>query len=280
MRGYKSRLAVGAAVKLRTRDLTPPHSIHSKSLTPVDMLRRIRLMRKRISRTATLSLTILFAAVSITLPSFAQSPAAETKPAEAPALSTAEANTAAAETKKTAQPPDAEMMKQMMELAKLNDNHKLLAGMVGNWSYTVKMWMDPASKPSESTGTAVLKSVMDGRYVSGDYSGKFKMPGADGKMKEMNFKGMSLDGYDNVKQKFVSGWVDNMGTGIMLSEGAYDAATKTFTFNGEYEAMPGMKSKVREVIKIADKDHHSMEYYEDRGQGEMKSMEINYSRKK
>jgi hypothetical protein len=37
---------------------------------------------------------------------------------------------------------------------------------------------------------------------------------------------------------------------------------------------------VREVIKLTDKDHMAMEYYEDRGQGEMKSMEINYKRGK
>jgi Protein of unknown function (DUF1579) len=248
-------------------------------------------MRKRICRTATLSLTILFAVASVTSSSFAQttSPAPKTKAtglfpstAKSPAaasLSTATADTAPAEVKKTALPSDAEMAK-MMELSKLNDNHKLLGDMVGTWSYTVKMWMDPNSKPTESTGTAVRKAVMEGRFVTGDYSGKFKMPGADGKIMDMNFKGMSLDGYDNVKQKFVSAWVDNMGTGVMLSDGTYDASTKTFTYTGEYEAMPGMKSKVREVIKITDKNHHSMEYYEDRGQGEMKSMEINYTRKK
>jgi hypothetical protein len=183
-------------------------------------------------------------------------------------------------TTSTSTTPSADEMKQMMELAKLNDNHKLLASMAGTWSYTVKMWMDPKGKPTESTGTAVRKAVMDGRYVSGDYSGKFKMPGADGKMTEMNFQGMSMDGYDNVKKKFVSGWVDNMGTGIMMMEGTYDAATKAFTFTGEYEMMPGMKEKVREVIKMADKDRMSMEYYEDRGQGETKTMEINYTRKK
>jgi uncharacterized protein DUF1579 len=168
----------------------------------------------------------------------------------------------------------------MMEMAKLNENHKLLASMAGTWSYTVKMWMDPKGTPTESTGTAVRKSVMDGRYLTGDYSGKFKMPGADGKMTEMNFKGMSMDAYDNVKKKFVSGWVDNMGTGIMITEGTYDAAAKTITYDGEFEMMPGMKSKVREVIKLTDKDHMTMEYYEDRGQGENKSMEINYKRGK
>lgn len=170
-------------------------------------------------------------------------------------------------------------MKKMMELSKLNDNHKVLAATAGNFSYVVKMWMDPSGKPSESTGTAARKAIMDGRYVTGDYTGSFKMPDADGKMKDMAFHGISLDGYDNVKQKFVSSWIDNMGTGIMMMEGTYDAATKTFTYTGEYEAMPGMRSKVREVIKTTDKGM-TMEYYEDRGQGEMKSMEITYTRKK
>ena len=176
--------------------------------------------------------------------------------------------------------PSAEEMKQMMEMAKLNENHKLLATTAGTWSYTVKMYMDPSGKPTESTGTAKREAIMDGRYVSGDYTGKFKMPGADGKMQEMNFHGMSMDGYDNVKKKFVSGWVDNMGTGIMTMDGTYDAATKTFTYTGEFEMMPGTKEKVRQLIKMTDATHMTMEYYEDRGQGETKTMEIDYTKKK
>jgi hypothetical protein len=44
--------------------------------------------------------------------------------------------------------------------------------------------------------------------------------------------------------------------------------------------MPGMKQKVREVIKIVDNNHHTFEWYEDRGGQEVKTMEINYTRKK
>jgi Protein of unknown function (DUF1579) len=230
-------------------------------------------------RPITLSLTTLFAIASVAI---AQTPSAAPKapPAMSPATTTT-TTTAPATTTSTSAAPSAEEMKQMMEMAKLNDNHKLLASTAGTWSYTVKTWMDPkATKPTESTGTATRKSIMDGRYVSGEYSGKFKMPGADGKMMEMNFIGMSMDGYDNVKKKFVSGWVDNMGTGIMTMDGTYDAATKTFTYTGEYEMMPGMKEKVRQLIKMTDATHMSMEYYEDRGQGEAKTMEINYTRKK
>jgi hypothetical protein len=176
--------------------------------------------------------------------------------------------------------PTAEEMKQMMEMANLNENHKLLASTAGNWSYVVKMWMDPSGKPTESTGTATRKAIMDGRYVSGDYTGKFKMPGADGKMKDMDFHGMSMDGYDNVKKKFVSGWIDNMGTGIMTMEGTYDAASKSITYTGEAEMMPGVKEKFRQIMKLTDASHMSLEYYEDRGQGEAKTMEITYTKKK
>jgi hypothetical protein len=220
-----------------------------------------------------ISLTILFCSTLAITPSFAQeptnSPAAATSPAAAP----------------SGQPTAEDMQKmmtQMMELSKLNENHKLLADLVGTWGYTVKMWMnpDPNAKPEESKGTAVRKSMMDGRFFVVDVTGKMEMPGADGKKKEMTFKGMGIDGYDNVKKKFVGTWMDNMGTGVMMSEGDYDPATKTFTYASEYEAIPGMKTKIREVVKVVDKNHHTFEWYEDRGGKEVKTMEISYTRKK
>jgi hypothetical protein len=249
-------------------------------------------MKKRIVRPATLSLSVLFAAASL---SFAQAPspmANSAKPAAAadiakpamtsqtaPATSAATTSTEAATT--SAQPSAEEMQKmmaQMMELSKTGENHKLLAEMAGSWTYTVKMWMDPSGKPQESKGTATRKAIMDGRYFIAEHSGKFQMPGADGKPKDMNFKGMAIEGYDNVKKKFVSAWIDNMGTMILNSEGTYDAASKMFTYNANCEMMPGMQVKIRETIKVTDKDHHLFEWYEDRGQGEARTMEISYTR--
>ena len=252
-------------------------------------------MKKRIIGIATLSLT-LCAAASI---SFAQTPSAKTNPADAltpaadavkPAAAdklapaTASIPAAATSVTATAAQPNAEemqkMMAQMMELSKLNENHKLLASLDGTWNCNVKMWMDgdTSKKPDVSKSTAVRKSIMDGRYVIMDVTGKMEMPGPDGKKKEMTFKGQGTEGYDNVKKKFVGTWMDSMGTGIMMSEGDYDPATKTFTYTGEFEMMPGMKQKLREVLKITDKDHMDFEYYEDRGGKEMKTMEIAYTR--
>jgi hypothetical protein len=216
-------------------------------------------------------ITILFAAL-IASSSSAQSPA--TSPASESAPGAAQPATA------TGQPNPQEMMKQMTELSKLNENHKLLSSLDGNWNFTIKMWWnpDPNAKPQESKGTATRKAVMGGRYVMMDVTGKMQIPGEDGKMKDAQFKGMGLEGYDNVKKKFVSSWIDNMGTGIQFSEGTYDPATKTFTYTSEMEPMPGMKSQTREIIKIADNNHMALEWYENHGGGEKKTMEINYTR--
>jgi Protein of unknown function (DUF1579) len=175
---------------------------------------------------------------------------------------------------------DQEMMAKMTEMAKLNENHKLLASLDGTWKYTVKFWMngDPTTKPDESKGTATRKSVMGGRFVMMDVKGKMEMPGPDGKMKQFEFMGHGTEGYDNVKQKFVSTWFDNMGTGIMMADGTYDEGSKSLTYTGEYEGLPGMKQKIREVVKLTDKNHMVLEWYETRGDKEVKTMEIDYTR--
>src|ERR1051326_8655283 len=207
------------------------------------------------------SLRTILAAFSvvalITAPTRGQTPGPSTSPAAS-----------------SSQPNEADMMKQMIEMSKLNENHKLLTDSLGTWSYTVKMWMngDSSSKPDISKGTATRKAMMDGRYVVMDVTGKMDMPGPDGKTKSMTFKGHGIEGYDNVKKKFVGTWMDNMGTGIMISEGDYDQATKTFTYNSEMEPMPGMKTAVREVLKMTDKDHMTFEWYENRGGQETKTM--------
>jgi len=209
-------------------------------------------------------ITSLFLAAAMTIPSFAQDTAKkETKPAGGP-------------------PDEAAMMAMMMELAKPGENHKLLADTVGSWTYTIKYWAnpDPSAAPMESTGATDTKPAMGGRYFISNTGGKMQMPGPDGKMTDMEFKGMSIEGYDNVKKKYVSSWIDNMGTGIVISEGTFDAATKTITYLSEYEPFPGMKTKVRQTVKYSDNDHHTMEFSEQRGGQFVKTMEMAFTRSK
>src|ERR1043166_7712840 len=173
------------------------------------------------------------------------------------------------------------MMQQMAEMSKVNENHKLLSSFDGTWGCTIKMWMDgdTSKKPQESTSTATRKTIMNGRYVTMDVSGTMQMPGPDGKMKDVQFQGLGTEGYDNVKKKFVASWIDNMGTGIEFSEGKYDAATKTFPYSMEMEPIPGMKTKVREVLKLVDDTHMELEWYETTKGKEKRTMEISYAKK-
>ena len=179
---------------------------------------------------------------------------------------------------KGAPPDQAEMMAKMVALGQPSENHKLLADLVGSWDCKITFWMEPGAPPSVSLGTAVRKSIMDGRYFVLDTAAKMEMPGPDGQMHPVDFKGMELDGYDNVKGKFFSTWVDNTGTSLLMAEGSYDPASKTFTYHLEEEMAPGVKTKVRETLRVIDKDHHVFEWHEDRGGKEEKTMEVTYTR--
>ncbi|GLH65839.1 DUF1579 domain-containing protein [Geothrix edaphica] len=165
------------------------------------------------------------------------------------------------------------MMEAWQKAATPGSNHKLLAGLTGQWTFATKMWMEPGAPPEMSTGSAVYTPLMDGRFIQGEYTGTFG---------GMAFQGLGLTGYDNVARHFTATWADNMGTAIMLMTGTYDPTSKTFTYKGDMDDMmkPGTKVKVRQTVKILSDDSHVMEWYESRGGKEIKTMEITYTRQK
>ena len=163
-----------------------------------------------------------------------------------------------------------EMMKAWQQSMTPGPQHQLLAEMVGEWEGDISMWMDPSQPPQTIKGNAKFESIFDGRYIVGHY---------DGDMMGMPFNGMDITGYDNVKKVFFTSWIDNMGTGVLYVEGSYDEKSKTFTYTGDTVDPFGNKMKVKNVITIIDKDHNNFEMFTDMGTGEVKSMEIKYTRK-
>jgi hypothetical protein len=174
------------------------------------------------------------------------------------------------------------MMDAMAAAGALNENHKLLESMVGNWDYRVKMWMDPSTPPQESAGSTSNTSIMGGRFIQANHSGKMTMTGPDGKTMAHDFQGIGMTGYDNMKKKFVTTWLDNMSTSITMLEGTHDPAAKTITFQGTMQCplTPGTPLQIRQVVRIIDANNHVMEWYDSRSGKETKSMEITYTRKK
>jgi hypothetical protein len=170
-------------------------------------------------------------------------------------------------------PGEAEMMAAMMKAGSPGENHKHIGRMVGDWEYTSKMWMAPGQPPEESKGTMHAEMAMGGRFVQHHWKGSFS---------GMPFEGLGTEGYDNMTKKFVSSWIDNMSTGIMMSTGSCDDAGKVCTMTGEMpDPMTGQMATSKGVITWIDNDHFKNEMFsKDPSGAEMKMMEINASRKK
>ncbi len=177
-----------------------------------------------------------------------------------------------AKDKKAEKPMDKEaMMELWKKLAVPGEPHKLFASLAGNWTTTTKEWMEPGKPPTESTGTADMKMLLDGRFLYQEYNGQ---------MMGQPFSGIGIDAYDNMSKKYVTAWMDSMGTGIFLMEGTASADGKTITLKGSHPEPGGGKMTHRAIWKIVDSNTQTFEMYGAHGNAkEMKMMEIVYNRK-
>jgi hypothetical protein len=174
-----------------------------------------------------------------------------------------------------AMPDSATMMKNWAAYSAPGEPHKMMASWNGNWDGEISMFHAPGAPPEITKGSTSNKMVMGGRYqISNHTSNMMGMP----------FEGMATLAYDNAKKVFISSWLDNMGTGMMVLQGPWDEATKSMTLKGKM-VDPGMgdgtEMDVKEIFKVIDNDHQTMEMYGNGPDGkEMKMMEIKYTRKK
>src|SRR6478736_3387973 len=64
------------------------------------------------------------------------------------------------------------MMELWKKMAVPGEPHKLFASLAGSWTTTTKEWMEPGKPPTESSGTAEMKMLLDGRFLYQEYNGK------------------------------------------------------------------------------------------------------------
>ena len=163
----------------------------------------------------------------------------------------------------------AEDMQAMITAGTPGKMHERLANDVGTWSCKTKMWMAPGSEPLTCEGKATVTSLMDGRFTKCEMTGE--MPGMG------TYVGGGLYGYDNVGQKFVSIWIDNHSTGIMIGEGELSADGKKITW--EYTGNCPIKKgpiKIRDVETITGPNTKTLESFgaPPKGGDEYKMMSI------
>lgn len=150
--------------------------------------------------------------------------------------------------------------------------HKILAGLEGEFVADVKMYFDPGKEPQVSKGVMKRKMIYDGRFLTESFSGEFS---------GMKFMGQATVGYDQNKKKYVTTWIDNMSTSIMILHGSYDVEKKTFTNVGDMME-GGKKMENKDVLRIVSATEQTFEMFR-RPEGAkeyFKAMEITYTRKK
>lgn len=163
------------------------------------------------------------------------------------------------------------MMELYKQLATPGAPHKLLASMAGSWNTKTKSWMEPGKPPEESAGVCEQKMIFGGRFLQQECTGQ---------MMGSAFNGMGFTGYDNHTRKFVSTWMDTMGTAIYLFEGPAGADGKSFTQRCRYDDPVKGPMEWRSVCKLVDENNIFFEMYGTAlGGAEEKMMEMTYTRK-
>jgi len=182
------------------------------------------------------------------------------------------ASVAMAKGKKTEKPMDPQaMMEVYTKLAAPGEQHKQLASLAGSWTTKTKEWMEPNKPPVESTGSAEMKILLDGRFLQQELTGQ---------MMGQPFSGIEITAYDNVLKRYVTSWMSTMGTGIFMMEGTASTDGKTITLKGQHAEPGGGYMKHRAIWKIVDSNTQTFDMYGAHpGEKEWKMMEMTYTRK-
>ena len=163
------------------------------------------------------------------------------------------------------------MMEVWKKLATPGEPHKQLASLAGSWTTKTKEWMEPGKPPTEAAGSVEMKMLLDGRFLQQEFTSE---------MMGQPYTGMGITGYDNLSKKYVSIWLDTMGTGLFMMEGTGSADGKTITLKRQHAEPGGGHMTHRAVWKIVDGNTQTFDMYGTHKHGkEMKMLEIAYTRK-
>ncbi|MEM9373707.1 MAG: DUF1579 family protein [Planctomycetota bacterium] len=165
--------------------------------------------------------------------------------------------------------PEEEMEAYMASIMP-GDHHAELAKAAGTWDAVTSFMMEPGAPPVAGVGTMECEMVLGGRYLQG----RFHMDDMMG----VPFDGLSFAGYDNIREEYVTTWMDTFGTGIMYMTGHMHE-------NGKMEmvgasAMPSGDRHMKIVSEWDGDDQFTDTFYDKQPDGSwMKSGHIKYTRR-
>ncbi len=160
-----------------------------------------------------------------------------------------------------------------MKMMETNENHAYLKIFAGEWSVSTKAWMQPGAPSESSEGSLKGEVILGGRFLKMEFKGT---------MFGQAFEGLQIAGYDNMKKKCITFWIDNTSTAFYLTEGTREAAGKVTIDTGLWpDPMTGGTINVRGLTTLVGPDEFTYEMYMIGPDGkEFKSLEYRAARKK
>jgi hypothetical protein len=124
------------------------------------------------------------------------------------------------------------------------DAHKIFAEDAGTWDAVVKSYhQGPKGPATESKGVETNELVSGGMYSRTTF--KYTM-------RDREFEGHGLFGYDPRSKEYTGLWVDNFTSIPTQLKGKYDAQQKTLTLTGAVVDGAGNEIKQKQVYKYVD----------------------------
>src|SRR6185295_15919610 len=97
----------------------------------------------------------------------------------------------------------------------------LLARDAGTWDAEISIRPGPGAPPIPSRGVSVGKMGCGGRWLLVDFKN------------ETGFEGHGVYGYDPARRAYVSTWVDNVRSFLVVAVGHHDGERRTTTYPSE-----------------------------------------------
>lgn len=151
--------------------------------------------------------------------------------------------------------------------------HKWIARRAGKWNVSSKFRMTPDMPWMESKASETATMICGGFWLSAEFAGN---------VAGMKFTGRQQLGYDQHKKKFVSTWIDSMGSHLIYSTGTLSDDKKTLSLAGEsFDPMSGKMVKTSMVVNIKSENESVMKMYGPGPDGkDFCTMELHYERAK
>jgi hypothetical protein len=150
-------------------------------------------------------------------------------------------------------------------MPKPGPEHALMKKLAGDWDATV-FFMGGQSK-----ATSHQTLDLGGFWLLTDFQGDFG---------GMEFRGRGTMGYDPIKKKYVSTWVDSMSPSLMVMEGTFSKDGKSFTEEGVGPGPDGKPTKMKSISEFKDDNTILWTMYNIVDGKEQEALKITYQRKK